>query len=128
MKGDDGVGAVSSLMAHSGVGGVVGDAAGRWSVGPRVRAPPVNGDGLKVFAGCGVGCGFGGSRDAGYSVDSGTEGMGAISTVIFAALSKRIRSYHCVSQELDHLQTKSPRLTFSGTSCPFFSSQSSTLL
>lgn len=65
VKGDDGVGAVSSLMVHSG-GGIGSDvAAGRDWLGPRVRTPPVSGEGVKVFAGWGLDCLFGGSRVAG---------------------------------------------------------------
>lgn len=60
----EGVGAVSSFRTHS--GGVEMDGwAGRASVGPRVRAPPVRGEMVHSFAGCGGDGVFGGSRDAG---------------------------------------------------------------
>lgn len=44
------MGAVSSLIVHSGGGGGVDVGAGSESSGPRVRAPPVNGDALKAAA------------------------------------------------------------------------------
>lgn len=62
VKGDDGVGAVSSLSAHC---GGVEVAAGREWLGPSTKAPPVNGEGLKVFAGCGFMSEFGGSNEGG---------------------------------------------------------------
>jgi hypothetical protein len=46
VRGEEGVGAVSSLRVHC--GGGVGCAAGRESVGPRVRTPPVRGEGVNV--------------------------------------------------------------------------------
>jgi hypothetical protein len=65
VKGEDGVGAVSSLIFHSGREFCVDVAAGRESEGPRLRAPPVKGEGLKVLAGCCRALDFGGSRDSG---------------------------------------------------------------
>lgn len=57
MKAEVGVGWVSSLRAYSGGGG--GEDAGRESVGPRERAPPVREEGWKE------GAGLGGSKDGG---------------------------------------------------------------
>jgi hypothetical protein len=52
VKGEEGVGAVSRAIFHSGGGGGDEEAAGRVSVGPRCRAPPVRGEGVNVLAGC----------------------------------------------------------------------------
>lgn len=62
VKGDEGVGCVSSLSVHVGASSC---AFGRESVGPRVRAPPVRGEGVKVLAGWGCVVWSGGSRDVG---------------------------------------------------------------
>ena len=104
VKGEEGVGEVSRAIFHSGGGGGWEDweesPAGRLSVGPRCRAPPVRGEGMNgfvlvvvvVLAGWWGGDGFGGSRDEGSRVDRGTAGIGVHSTVRLAALSNRRRS------------------------------------
>ena len=59
VKGEEGVGAVSNFIFHSGgVGGVDVD-DGRVAEGSRVRAPPVRGEGVNA------GVGLGGSSDGG---------------------------------------------------------------
>lgn len=65
VKGEDGVGAVSSFNVHSGGGGGVDVDAGSESSGPRIRAPPVNGEGLKAADEACCFFKFGGSRDGG---------------------------------------------------------------
>jgi hypothetical protein len=59
------VGAVSSLIVHSGGGGGVDVDAGSELSGPRVRAPPVNGEGLKAAEDAWCTFAFGGSREGG---------------------------------------------------------------
>ena len=117
MNGEEGVGSVSSLIFHSGGAGGVDVAAGRVSEGPRLRAPPVKGEGLKVSAGCCWVPEFGGSNDGGYSVESGTAGMGVNSTVRLAALSNRSRSYIILVLSHDALVLSIPSLLH-----PFLSS------
>jgi hypothetical protein len=106
VKGEEGVGWVSRRRVHgmgSGlrllVGGVE-EEEGNVSVGPRCRAPPVRGDGLKGFAsvcprwaGC-FGCMlFGGSRVRGNKLSSGTGATGTKSALILPCLSNRSRTF-----------------------------------
>lgn len=65
MKGEDGVGAVSSLSVHTGGGGVVDADAGSESSGPRMKAPPVNDEGLNAAEEAWCTFEFGGFRDGG---------------------------------------------------------------
>lgn len=56
---------------------------GSESFGPSSKAPPVNGEGLKAFAGWGAESGRGRSRLEGNKADKGSEGLEAHCTVKF---------------------------------------------
>ena len=93
VNGDEGVAAMSSFKVHCVWSSCVEFPEGRASVEPRFNAPPVRGEGWKVFAGWGVTGEEAGVKEDGYRVESGTAGVVDISTVRLANLSNSTLSW-----------------------------------